>query len=145
MPTGHADVTRVDLPRTKSYLSPDPKTEAQKRLAAKAQAQAEAQPQHHPRARARAQRRPRRERTRRERTRDRGSDDDGGGDPDDDGGYLTGPQLCRRYSVSEQTVWRWRQDAALGLPAPMTINRRNYWRLADLVEWERRRARRDPA
>jgi predicted DNA-binding transcriptional regulator AlpA len=63
----------------------------------------------------------------------------------DDGGFITGPGLCRRYGVSEQSIWRWRRDPALGFPPSMLINRRNYWRLADLIEWERHRARRDVA
>jgi hypothetical protein len=65
---------------------------------------------------------------------------------DDDGGYITGPMLCRRYGVSEQSIWRWRRDPALGFPkVALHINGRNYWKLGDLIKWERRRARRDAA
>jgi hypothetical protein len=59
--------------------------------------------------------------------------------------FITGPMLLVRYGVSEQTIWRWRRNKALGFPNCFTIQRRNYWRLADLVKWERARAAASPS
>lgn len=50
--------------------------------------------------------------------------------------YLTGPQVQARYQKSHVSIWRWMNDKALGFPAPLKINRLNYWRLADLEAWE---------
>jgi predicted DNA-binding transcriptional regulator AlpA len=41
-----------------------------------------------------------------------------------------------RYQKSHVSIWRWMNDKALGFPAPLKINRLNYWRLADLEAWE---------
>jgi len=55
--------------------------------------------------------------------------------------YLTSPQVCARYgSISTVTLWRWLKDATLGFPEPTRINKRRFWKLADLEDWERRRA-----
>jgi predicted DNA-binding transcriptional regulator AlpA len=50
--------------------------------------------------------------------------------------FLTGPQVQARYQKSHVTLWRWVRDPDLGFPAPMQINRLNYWRLSDLEAWE---------
>lgn len=50
--------------------------------------------------------------------------------------FLTGPQVQARYQKSHVTIWRWVRDPALGFPAPIQINRLNYWRLSDLEAWE---------
>ncbi|SUZ31117.1 hypothetical protein ROE7235_00852 [Roseibaca ekhonensis] len=50
--------------------------------------------------------------------------------------FLTGPQVQARYQKSAVTIWRWVRDDALGFPAPIQINRLNYWRLSDLEAWE---------
>ena len=50
--------------------------------------------------------------------------------------FLTGPQVQARYQKSHVTLWRWARDPDLGFPAPMQINRLNYWRLSDLEAWE---------
>lgn len=138
------------MPNADRTLPLDVSTERQKKKLAEAQAQPSA---YHRRDSGDHRRRTHRRTHRRARegsAREGEGDGDDGGDPDDgggsdDGGFVTGPQLCRRYGVSEQSIWRWRHDPALDFPKPMTINRRNYWRLADLIEWERRRARRDAA
>jgi len=54
--------------------------------------------------------------------------------------FLTGQQVRTRYGVSDMTLYRWRSDATLGFPAPISINRRNYWREAELIAWERAKA-----
>jgi predicted DNA-binding transcriptional regulator AlpA len=63
----------------------------------------------------------------------------------DDGGYLdrylTGPDVLRRYAVSDVSLWRWLKDTRLNFPQPaLRINGRRYWRLADLLDWERARS-----
>lgn len=50
--------------------------------------------------------------------------------------FLTGPQVQARYQKSHVSIWRWMKDEALGFPAPIKINRLNYWKLADLEAWE---------
>lgn len=50
--------------------------------------------------------------------------------------FLTGPQVQVRYQKSHVTIWRWVRDPELAFPAPMQINRLNYWRLSDLEAWE---------
>lgn len=55
--------------------------------------------------------------------------------------YLSSSQICERYgSISTVTLWRWLKDAALGFPEPTRINKRRFWKLADLEAWERWRA-----
>lgn len=56
--------------------------------------------------------------------------------------FLTGPQVQARYQKSHVTIWRWARDPLLGFPAPIQINRLNYWRLADLEAWENAQAER---
>lgn len=54
---------------------------------------------------------------------------------------ITGPQLLARFGgISDMTLWRWLQDPALNFPRPLVINRRRYWRLADIETWERAQA-----
>ena len=54
---------------------------------------------------------------------------------------LAGRKVRSRYDISEMTLSRWMRDADLKFPPPIKINRRNYWRVADLEKWERGRAR----
>jgi hypothetical protein len=35
-------------------------------------------------------------------------------------------------------IWRWMRDERLAFPAPTKIRQRNYWRLADIHEFEKR-------
>lgn len=54
---------------------------------------------------------------------------------------LTGPQVCARFgNISDMTLWRWLNNRALGFPSPLVINRRRYWRLAEIEAWERSQA-----
>jgi predicted DNA-binding transcriptional regulator AlpA len=55
--------------------------------------------------------------------------------------FLPGPKVCARYDIRDITLLRWMRDAELEFPQPLRINRRNYWRLAELERWERARAR----
>ena len=54
--------------------------------------------------------------------------------------FLTGPQVQARYQKSHVSIWRWMNDARMGFPAPLKINRLNYWKLSDLEEWEAQQA-----
>jgi hypothetical protein len=54
--------------------------------------------------------------------------------------WLTGAQLARRFNISSMSLWRWLNDAKLAFPDPVQIRERNYWRLKDIIEWERRAA-----
>jgi predicted DNA-binding transcriptional regulator AlpA len=52
--------------------------------------------------------------------------------------YLTGPQVCQRYSISDVGLWRWLRDRELNFPLPaMRVRDRRYWLEDDLVVWER--------
>lgn len=37
--------------------------------------------------------------------------------------------------VSDMTIWRWLKDANLNFPKPIYVQRRRFWREAELVAW----------
>lgn len=45
-----------------------------------------------------------------------------------------------RYGVTDRTIHRWLKDTTLQFPKPLVINRRRYWNLAELADWEAARA-----
>jgi hypothetical protein len=49
--------------------------------------------------------------------------------------------VCKRYDVCTRTIERWVQQPSLGFPRPAIINRRKYFSEAELIEWDRSRAR----
>ena len=52
--------------------------------------------------------------------------------------FLTGPQVCSRYSITDMSLWRWLKDPTIGFPKPaMRVKDRRYWLEADLIAWER--------
>ena len=54
--------------------------------------------------------------------------------------FLDARAVRRRYGGrSEMALWRWIKDPDLGFPAPIYIQQYRYWRLADLLAWERSR------
>ncbi len=58
-------------------------------------------------------------------------------EPPPDAVYLTGPQVCARYQISDMTLWRWLHDAKLGFPQPaLRVRDRRYWLLDALLAWE---------
>jgi len=59
--------------------------------------------------------------------------------------WLTGPQVAHRFGISSMSLWRWMHDPKLGFPDPTRIRERNYWRLSEIIEWERRAATRATA
>lgn len=55
--------------------------------------------------------------------------------------FLSAKSVRDRYdSVSDMTLFRWLRDPRMAFPAPIYFGRRRYWKLADLVAWERSRA-----
>lgn len=61
-------------------------------------------------------------------------------DPDDV--YLSSNQVRKRYGeTSDMSFWRWLNNAKMNFPKPIFIQRRRFWRLSDLVQWERQRAK----
>jgi len=60
--------------------------------------------------------------------------------PESDDVYLRAREVRERYGgVSEQALWRWLRDEKLNFPKPFYINQFRYWKLTDLVRWERER------
>ncbi len=43
-------------------------------------------------------------------------------------------------NVTDMCIWRWMRDPRVQFPLPVTINRRNYWRLGDLRHWQEQHA-----
>lgn len=49
---------------------------------------------------------------------------------------LTSGQLREMLGrVSDMALWRWQHNASLNFPAPIRINRRNYWRRGAIRRW----------
>jgi len=64
----------------------------------------------------------------------------------DDDILLTGKQVrARMGAVSDMSIWRWMRDDRVQFPRPMKMNRRNYWRLGDLRQWQASRLEQKPA
>src|SRR5262245_28073381 len=57
---------------------------------------------------------------------------------------LTTNQVMRRYSRTRTSIWFWQKDSRLGFPQPIYIRSKKYWRLQDLLNWERRLRRERP-
>lgn len=57
--------------------------------------------------------------------------------PDDT--YLPAPRVWQRYGVSSMTLHRWLRDPKMGFPKPTYFGRHRYWRIRQLVEFERSR------
>jgi predicted DNA-binding transcriptional regulator AlpA len=58
--------------------------------------------------------------------------------------FLPARRVWERYGVSEQSLWRWIHDEKLDFPPPIYIRRFRYWRLSDLIAWERSRQSHNP-
>ena len=53
---------------------------------------------------------------------------------------LNAAQVRSRYGgMSDMALWRWLNDEELGFPQPLVINKRRFWKAADLGAWERTR------
>ena len=53
--------------------------------------------------------------------------------------YLPAPAIQVRYGISALTLWRWTRDPKLGFPVPLIVNRRRFFRRAEIEAWERDR------
>jgi predicted DNA-binding transcriptional regulator AlpA len=52
--------------------------------------------------------------------------------------FLTARRVrCRYGNASNMWLWRRERDERSGFPKPIRINGRRFWRLNDLVAWER--------
>jgi hypothetical protein len=60
---------------------------------------------------------------------------------DGDSSLVPSRKVLERYLICDRTLDRWVVNPALGFPKPVIINRRRYWRVADLAAWERVRAK----
>lgn len=60
-------------------------------------------------------------------------------DPD---GYLSAPQVLKRFAISDMTLFRWLKNPENDFPRPIYFGPRRYWKLPDLEAWERRAAAR---
>jgi predicted DNA-binding transcriptional regulator AlpA len=56
--------------------------------------------------------------------------------------YLPIGRVKARYSnVSDMTISRWMANPKVGFPRPVAFGGRyRFWKLTDLIEWERKRA-----
>lgn len=54
---------------------------------------------------------------------------------------LPARQTMQRYGIADRTLDRWLADPALSFPKPVVVNKRRYFRVADLQSWERDRAK----
>jgi len=52
--------------------------------------------------------------------------------------FLPARMVLERYGVTSMTLWRWIHDGRLNFPPPVYIRGFRYWRLSDLLAWERR-------
>jgi predicted DNA-binding transcriptional regulator AlpA len=52
--------------------------------------------------------------------------------------WLTGPQVARYFNISTMGIWRWQHDPRLSFPQATKIRSRNYWRISDIKEFEKR-------
>jgi hypothetical protein len=55
--------------------------------------------------------------------------------------YLPARRVWERYGVTSMSLHRWLNDERVAFPRPFYINRFRYWKLSDLLAWERDRAR----
>jgi predicted DNA-binding transcriptional regulator AlpA len=58
----------------------------------------------------------------------------------DDGPLLPSRAVLNRYGICDRTLDRWLAKESLGFPRPLVINKRRYFREAELQNWERDRA-----
>lgn len=42
-------------------------------------------------------------------------------------------ELCG--NISDMSLWRWLNDPALGFPRPVYIQKRRFWREAEILDW----------
>jgi hypothetical protein len=65
----------------------------------------------------------------------------GRGSDDGTSSLVPSRKVLERYLISDRTLDRWTANPALSFPQPIFINKRRYWRISELAEWERSRAK----
>jgi hypothetical protein len=56
--------------------------------------------------------------------------------------FLTAAMVRSRYGeISDMSLWRWLHSPSLCFPKPFYINGYRYWKLRELIKWERSRMR----
>lgn len=50
---------------------------------------------------------------------------------------LRARQTMKRYGIADRTLDRWLADPKLGFPRPLVIKTKRYFRVRDLMTWER--------
>jgi len=58
------------------------------------------------------------------------------------GSLMPAKKVQQRYDIADRTLDRWLESKTLAFPKPVVINKRRYWRIAELETWERTRAAR---
>jgi hypothetical protein len=58
------------------------------------------------------------------------------------GTLMPAKKVQQRYDIADRTLDRWLVSKTLNFPQPVLINKRRYWRVSELVVWERQRAAR---
>ena len=59
---------------------------------------------------------------------------------DADDRYLTAKAVRLRYDTNDMSIWRWIRDERIAFPPPsLIVSRNRYWKLSELVAWERER------
>jgi hypothetical protein len=53
---------------------------------------------------------------------------------------LPARRTMQRYQIADRTLDRWLADPKLNFPKPVVVNRRRYFRVRDLMIWERERS-----
>ena len=54
--------------------------------------------------------------------------------------FFPAPMVASRYHVSDMTLYRWLRDPRMDFPKPHYFGRFRYWKLSELVAWERQHA-----
>lgn len=52
--------------------------------------------------------------------------------------YITAPDVCKRFSISQMSLWRWIGDEKLQFPRPLRIRNRRFFRLDEIQAFEAR-------
>ena len=50
--------------------------------------------------------------------------------------FITAGMVCKRYSISRQSLYRWENDPDLNFPHARHIGSRKYWLLSELEAFE---------
>jgi hypothetical protein len=55
--------------------------------------------------------------------------------------FLSARKVQDRFGIADRTLDKWLANKGLSFPRPVYINKRRYFRICELVEWEREQAR----